>query len=227
LSVISHRLAQVWRKSFLAVFSALKCFATPPLNRLWLFTIFPSKWAGHMVQNSKPYIFVSHKLLLALKPLRKIRNSDAVGFAKADRGEFAGVDCPANLLVIGTDEFPEFRGLFDCDRDWLDRRKLHCFARIKSAFKMNNIRGADVALLHGLWMTKLHFARHTLGLFVSGNEWCRHDSEMEPQGGRRNDVQTVGLNAETKKVPAPSRRGDISLDIRFYRTLTGTAFPRS
>jgi hypothetical protein len=29
LSVISHRLAQVWRKSFLAVFSALKCFATP------------------------------------------------------------------------------------------------------------------------------------------------------------------------------------------------------
>jgi hypothetical protein len=31
-------------------------------------------------------------------------------------------------------------------------------------------------------------------------------------------VQTVGLNAETKKVSAPSRRGDISLDIRFYRT---------
>ena len=48
---------------------------------------------------------------------------------------------------------------------------------------------------------------------------------MEPQGGRRNDVQTVGLNAETKKVSAPSRRGDISLDIRFYRTLTGTALP--
>jgi hypothetical protein len=67
-----------------------------------------------MVQNSKPYIFVSHKLLLALKPLRKIRNSDAVGFAKADRGEFAGVDCPANLLVIGADEF---RGLFDCAID--------------------------------------------------------------------------------------------------------------
>jgi len=31
-------------------------------------------------------------------------------------------------------------------------------------------------------------------------------------------VQTVGLNAETTKVSAPSRRGDISLDIRFYRT---------
>jgi hypothetical protein len=29
LSVISHRSAQVWRKGFLAVFSALKCFATP------------------------------------------------------------------------------------------------------------------------------------------------------------------------------------------------------
>jgi hypothetical protein len=33
----------------------------------------------------------------------------------------------------------------------------------------------------------------------------------------------LGLNAETKKVSAPSRRGDISLDIRFYRTLTRTA----
>jgi len=60
-------------------------------------------------------------------------------------------------------------------------------------------------------------------LFVSGNEWRRRDSEMEPQEGRRNDVQTVGLNAETKKVSAPSRRGDISLDIRFYRTLTVSA----
>jgi len=26
---------------------------------------------------------------------------------------------------------------------------------------MNNIQRADVTLLHGLWMTKLHFARHT------------------------------------------------------------------
>src|SRR5260370_34594174 len=64
---------------------------------------------------------------------------------------------------------------------------------------------------------------------------------MEPQGGRRMlpfrvterstklrclrkttrrsrvHVQTVGLNAETTKVSAPSRRGDISLDISFYR----------
>jgi hypothetical protein len=38
--------------------------------------------------------------------------------------------------------------------------RTHRFARIKSAFKMNNIQRADVTLLHGLWMTKLHFARH-------------------------------------------------------------------
>jgi hypothetical protein len=31
-------------------------------------------------------------------------------------------------------------------------------------------------------------------------------------------VQTVGLNAETKKVSAPSRGGRMSLDISFYRT---------
>src|SRR5271167_2567779 len=64
---------------------------------------------------------------------------------------------------------------------------------------------------------------------------------MEPQGGRRISafrvtkrstklrrpskttrsrvhVQTVGLNAETKKVSAPSRRRRMSLDIPFYRT---------
>jgi hypothetical protein len=35
----------------------------------------------------------------------------------------------------------------------------HCFARIKSAFKMNNIQRADITLLHGLWMTELHFAK--------------------------------------------------------------------
>jgi hypothetical protein len=34
-------------------------------------------------------------------------------------------------------------------------------------------------------------------------------------------VQTVGLNAETKKVSAPSRRREMSLDIRFYRTMSG------
>src|SRR4029077_21279708 len=75
---------------------------------------------------------------------------------------------------------------------------------------------------------------------------------MEPQGGRgisafrvtkrstklrrlskttrpsRVHVQTVGLNAETKKVSAPSRRREISLDIPFYRTFwrgTGFALP--
>src|SRR6266699_1739745 len=63
--------------------------------------------------------------------------------------------------------------------------------------------------------------------------------EMEPQGGRdltvscdetkhettsseqdhspsRVHVQTIGLNAETKKVSAPSRGREISLDIPFY-----------
>src|SRR5271167_1131338 len=39
-------------------------------------------------------------------------------------------------------------------------------------------------------------------------------------------VQTVGLNAETKKVSAPSRRGRMSLDIPFYRTFPITAFTR-
>src|SRR5260370_37120061 len=72
---------------------------------------------------------------------------------------------------------------------------------------------------------------------------------MEPQGGRgispfrvtkrstklrrlskttrrsRVHVQTVGLNAETKKVSAPSPWGNISLDIPFYRTFwRGTAY---
>ena len=77
-------------------------------------------------------------------------------------------------------------------------------------------------------------------MFVSRNEWRRHDTEMEPQAGRRVSpfrvtkrsshflrkntrrsrvhVQTTGLNAETKKVPAASRRRDLSLDISFYRT---------
>src|ERR1700756_4790389 len=73
--------------------------------------------------------------------------------------------------------------------------------------------------------------------------WRRHNSEMKPQGGRRISpfrvtkrstklrrlskttrsrvhVQTVGLNAETKKVSAPSRRRRMSLDIPFYRTGT-------
>src|ERR1700676_547747 len=36
----------------------------------------------------------------------------------------------------------------------------------------------------------------------------------------RDYVQTVGLNAETKKGPASSRRGNVCVDIPFYR-----AFP--
>src|SRR5271169_996277 len=61
---------------------------------------------------------------------------------------------------------------------------------------------------------------------------CRHRADGEeclltfPFIGRRPSkttrsrvhVQTVGLNAETKKVSAPSRRRRMPLDIPFYRT---------
>src|ERR1700686_2021568 len=40
-------------------------------------------------------------------------------------------------------------------------------------------------------------------------------------------VQMVGLNAETKKVSAPSRRGRMSLDIPFYRTSPGERVSRA
>src|SRR5882762_4850339 len=60
-----------------------------------------------------------------------------------------------------------------------------------------------------------------------GNVPARHTPERDKRLGLRKTtlesrvhVQTVGLNAETKKVSAPSRRGDISLDILFYRTST-------
>ncbi len=36
-----------------------------------------------------------------------------------------------------------------------------CFARIKSAFKMNNIQRADVTFVTWPVVTKLHFARHS------------------------------------------------------------------
>src|ERR1700676_118610 len=72
---------------------------------------------------------------------------------------------------------------------------------------------------------------------------------MEPQGRRRTSpfrvtkrstklrrlskttrsrvhVQMVGVNAETKKVSAPSRRRRMSLDIPFYRTFPVTALIR-
>src|SRR2546430_5003106 len=52
--------------------------------------------------------------LFRSKPPRQIGNCDAVGFAKSNRREFTGIDCPANLFIVGADEF---RGLFDCDRD--------------------------------------------------------------------------------------------------------------
>jgi hypothetical protein len=76
-------------------------------------------------------------------------------------------------------------------------------------------------------------------LLVSGNDWRRHNKEMDHRGrvppilaGKRNRTldlkkttlassviaQTVGLNAE-KRSSVPSRRGDVSLDIPFYRTI--------
>jgi len=80
----------------------------------------------------------------------------------------------------------------------------------------------------------------TVRLVVSENDWRRHDSEMEPQGGSvsplrtrrpnralglskttlrsRVHVQTVGLNAATKKDRHRAGRGGLSLDIPFYRT---------
>jgi hypothetical protein len=42
--------------------------------------------------------------------------------------------------------------------------------------------------------------------------------------GSRVYVQPVGLNAETKKGSAPTRRGNVSLDIPLYRTFPVTAF---
>jgi hypothetical protein len=59
-------------------------------------------------------------------------------------------DPPAHLFTVDAPSQP---------RDLLRKRML-CFARIKSALKMNNIQRADVTLLHDLWMAKLHFARH-------------------------------------------------------------------
>ena len=81
----------------------------------------------------------------------------------------------------------------------------------------------------------------TVRLDVSETNGAVANKGMEPQGRRRTSpfrvtkrstklrrlskttrsrvhVQTVGLNAETKKVSAPSRRREMSLDIPFYRT---------
>src|ERR1700688_2297511 len=58
-----------------------------------------------------------------------------------------------------------------------------------------------------------------------GNVPARHTPERNKRLGLRKTtlesrvhVQTVGLNAETKKVSAPSRRRRMSLDIPFNRT---------
>ena len=89
----------------------------------------------------------------------------------------------------------------------------------------------------------------TVRLDVSETNGAVANKGMEPQGRRRISpfrvtkrstklrrlskttrlrvhVQTVGLNAETKKVSAPSRRGRMSLDIPFYRTFPISAFYR-
>jgi hypothetical protein len=84
-------------------------------------------------------------------------------------------------------------------------------------------------------------------LSVSGNDWRRHNKEMDHRGrvppilaGKRNRTldlkkttlassviaQTVGLNAE-KGSSVRSRRGDVSLDIPFYRTIRMVAGPRN
>ena len=69
-------------------------------------------------------------------------------------------------------------------------------------------------------------------MLVQKTEWRRYDNGMEPQGeeerlgaaekGRTHgwsmDVQTVGLNAETKKCRHRARGKDFSLDIHSYRT---------
>jgi hypothetical protein len=42
-----------------------------------------------------------------------------------------------------------------------------CFARIKSAFEMNNVQRGDVTLLlRPLWRAKLQFARHRLQFWI-------------------------------------------------------------
>ena len=89
----------------------------------------------------------------------------------------------------------------------------------------------------------------TVRLDVSEDEWRRRNKDMEPQGRgsvpafrtrRRNralglrkttlrsrvHVQTVGLNAETKKDRHRAGRGGFSLDIPFYRTSSVSAFIR-
>jgi hypothetical protein len=84
-------------------------------------------------------------------------------------------------------------------------------------------------------------------LLVSGNDWRRHNKEMDHRGrvppilaGKRNRTldpnkttlassviaQTVGLNAE-KRSSVRSRRGDVSLDIPFYRTIRMVAGRRN
>src|ERR1700730_16164643 len=59
---------------------------------------------------------------------------------------------------------------------------------------------------------------------------ARHTPERNKRLGLRKTtlesrvhVQTVGLNAKTKKVSAPSRRGTFSLDIPFNRTCPRSA----
>ena len=46
-----------------------------------------------------------------------------------------------------------------------------CFARIKSAFEMNNIQRRDVTCVTCLWLAKLQFASHTL-VFSEREVFC-------------------------------------------------------
>src|SRR6266478_9602070 len=65
-----------------------------------------------------------------------------------------------------------------------------------------------------------------------GNVPARHTPERDKRLGLSNSrIERARSNSwaecRDKKVSAPSRRGDISLDIPFYRTSPVTAFPRT
>ena len=81
----------------------------------------------------------------------------------------------------------------------------------------------------------------TIRLDVSENEWRRHNKDMEPQRTgcvrplhTRKRNRTLGLRktarpiaraeCRDKKMSAPSRRRNMSLDIPFYRTSPTSAF---
>jgi hypothetical protein len=74
--------------------------------------------------------------------------------------------CACNSLILEDRDSPIYAAqnhmfVGNCRERALALMHCLCFARIKSAFTMNNIQRADVTLLHVLWMTKLQFATHS------------------------------------------------------------------